>query len=123
MSSEPGRTKVTDFAAFDHAGLGVYHFFRDAAVIVQRGILVPAALEARVVSPLSVYLNGNGTMRHVINSDGNQTDSANGGGSAAQHAQSDRLGGAIAGHHGLLRVHLKVGGALRTRETERLRSH
>lgn len=70
-------------AAHDAWGVGVYHFFRDAAVTVQQGIKVPAALEARVTSPLSVYLNGNGTMLHVINSDGNQTDPAKGGGSPA----------------------------------------
>ena len=69
--------------AHDAWGVGVYHFFRDSAVTVARGVQVPAALEARVHAPLSVYLNGNGTMLHVINSDGNRTDPTNGGGSAA----------------------------------------
>ena len=65
-------------AEHDAHGVGVYHYFRDHAVTVTSGIRAPAALAARFISPLSVYLNGNGTLRHVINSQGNWT-SARGG--------------------------------------------
>jgi len=54
-------------------GVGVYHFFRDHPVAVQSGISVPPHLESSVGSPLSVYLNGQGTVEHVINDKGNST--------------------------------------------------
>lgn len=57
-------------------GVGVYHNFRDAAVIVNSGIVAPPALERAFVSPLSVYLNGRGTMRHIVNAHGGETSSA-----------------------------------------------
>jgi len=56
-------------------GAGVYHYFRDAAVVVDSGISVPAGLEKNFVSPLATYLNGTGTLRHVINSKGKETSS------------------------------------------------
>lgn len=57
-------------------GLGVYHFFRDYHVTVESGIVAPAA--AKIVSPLSVYLNGNGVMKHVVNEIGDETSEASG---------------------------------------------
>jgi hypothetical protein len=54
-------------------GIGVYHFFRDNAVTVQTAIVAPAALESSFVSPLTVYLNGKGSVQHVINDKGNVT--------------------------------------------------
>jgi len=62
-------------------GVGVYHFFRDFPVTVQSGIRTPAALVSSVISPLSVFLNGQGTTLHVINDLGNATTPAAGGGS------------------------------------------
>lgn len=35
-------------------GVGVYHYFRDAAVTVRSAIVAPTALEPYFVSPLSV---------------------------------------------------------------------
>jgi len=54
-------------------GAGVYHYFRDHAVTVQTGIRAPVALESSFYSPLAVYLNGKGTMLHVLNDKGNET--------------------------------------------------
>lgn len=51
-------------------GVGVYHYFRDAAVTVQSAIVAPAALESYFASPLSVFLNGKGVVLHVINDKG-----------------------------------------------------
>ena len=57
----------------DAWGTGVYHFFRDHNVTVASGIVAPAALVSSFTSPLSVYLNGNGTIQHVINGYGDHT--------------------------------------------------
>ena len=61
---------VTAHAGF---GVGVYHYFRDAAVTVAAGIVAPEALVPSFVSPLAVFLDGLGTMRHVINEHGDAT--------------------------------------------------
>ena len=66
----------------DAWGVGVYHYFPYAPVTVQSAIVAPEALVGRFVSPLSVYLNGNGTVLHVINSHGKPTDPTNGTGHA-----------------------------------------
>lgn len=55
---------VTKHTAY---GAGVYSFFRDHAVSVTSGIVCPKALEKSFVAPLSVFLNGNGGIEHVIN--------------------------------------------------------
>lgn len=62
-----------DVAQHDAYGVGVYHFFRDHIVTVKSGIRAPDALLPRFVAPLGVYLNGNGTVLHVINSKGDWT--------------------------------------------------
>lgn len=54
-------------------GVGVYHYFRDYNVTSKSGIVCPPALESSFISPLSVYLNGGGTVNHVINGNGNAT--------------------------------------------------
>jgi hypothetical protein len=59
-------------------GAGVYHFFRDYEVTVQTGIKCPASLEASFVNPLAVYLDGKGTMLHIVNSHGAPTVKPNG---------------------------------------------
>lgn len=51
-------------------GVAVYCFFRDYNVTVASGIVVPPALEHKFVAPLSVILNGNGGIVHVINDKG-----------------------------------------------------
>lgn len=52
---------------------GVYHYFRDYKVTVKSGITCPEALESSFDSPLAVFLNGNGTMLHIINDKGDAT--------------------------------------------------
>ncbi|CAE8602188.1 unnamed protein product [Polarella glacialis] len=51
-------------------GAGVYHYFRDNHVVVHAGIVAPPHLEDSFVSPLSVFLNGKGVIKHVINDKG-----------------------------------------------------
>ena len=58
----------------DAWGTGVYHYFRDHNVTVASGIAAPAALVSHFTSPLTVCLNGSGTIQHVINDYGGQTD-------------------------------------------------
>ena len=59
-------------------GVGVYAFFRDYNVTVESGIVCPAALESNFVAPLSVFLNGHGGIRHVINDKGAASDATSG---------------------------------------------
>jgi len=54
-------------------GVGVYHYFRDHEVTLPSGIVVPEALEDSFVAPFGVFLNGLGTMTHVINGKGYAT--------------------------------------------------
>jgi len=68
-----GYAVAASVQAHQSYGAGVYHYFRDYQVTVQSGITCPAALEASFVSPLAVYLNGNGTMQHILNDRGNAT--------------------------------------------------
>jgi len=60
-------SSVTSHEAY---GVGVYHYFRDAAVTVRSAIVAPTALEPYFVSPLSVFLNGKGMVLHVLNDKG-----------------------------------------------------
>ena len=55
-----------------HAGwaVGVYSYFRDHDVVVESGIIAPAALESSFVHPFSVVLAGNGGIKHVLNDKG-----------------------------------------------------
>jgi len=55
-------------------GAGVYHYFRDFPVVVETGISAPVHLQSSFVSPLSVGLNGLGTMKHVLNDLGGSTE-------------------------------------------------
>jgi len=57
----------------DAYGIGIYHFFRDYPVVVESAIKVPSHLESRFLFPLSVYLNGKGTIKHIINELGDAT--------------------------------------------------
>merc|ERR1712232_408826 len=59
---------VQDHQAY---GVGVYHYFRDHAVTVPSGIVAPPHLESSFVNPLTVYLNGLGSVLHIVNDRGN----------------------------------------------------
>ena len=60
------------------AMLSRYHFFRDHPVTVQTGITCPAALVSSFVDPFAVFLDGKGTMLHIINAIGRETKSPGG---------------------------------------------
>lgn len=68
---------VTEHQAF---GVGVYHYFRDYPVVAHTGIQAPASLASSFHSPLVVFLNGYGTVEHVINDYGTSTHSNGQGG-------------------------------------------
>lgn len=57
-------------------GIGVYSFFRDHTVTVESGIVVPPGLAKNFVAPLSVFLNGHGSIEHVINDKGQPSTKA-----------------------------------------------
>mmetsp|Transcript_11231 Transcript_11231/g.27942 ORF Transcript_11231/g.27942 Transcript_11231/m.27942 type:complete len:255 (+) Transcript_11231:230-994(+) len=61
---------VTNHTAY---GIGVYHFFRDEAVVVDTAISAPAHLEEFFVAPLAVFLDGKGTIKHILNDKGAET--------------------------------------------------
>jgi hypothetical protein len=52
-------------------GIGVYHYFRDNEVIVESGMTAPE--DATFNSPFTVYLNGLGKIKHVLNEQGEAT--------------------------------------------------
>merc|ERR1712113_577907 len=54
-------------------GVGVYHYFRNYPVVTYTGIKCPEDLVSSFEAPIGVYLNGKGTMQHVINSHGSST--------------------------------------------------
>jgi hypothetical protein len=76
-------------------GVGVYHFFRDYPVTVQSGIRTPDALVSSIFSPLSVFLNGQGTTLHVINEFGNASTPAGGGGSPTWYCDGTPNSGVV----------------------------
>ena len=86
----------------DAWGTGVYHYFRDHAVTVASGIAAPAALVSRFTSPFVVYLSGSGTVQHVINGYGSQTDPTHGGGSPAYYCGGGSQAAAAANRRGRL---------------------
>ena len=71
---------VTEHDAY---GVGVYHYFRDHEVRVPAAIRCPTGLEHRFRSPLTVFLNGRGTIQHVLNVRGNATGPKGGPGDVA----------------------------------------
>jgi len=71
---------VTSHTAY---GIGIYHFFRDHRVTVDTAISVPAALVPNFYSPLTVYLNGVGSIKHVINEFGEAAEKPHGRSSGA----------------------------------------
>lgn len=54
----------------DAYGIGVYSFFRDYDVTVVSGIKAPEVSGVNFTDSISVFLNGNGGIQHVINNDG-----------------------------------------------------
>eukprot|EP00756_Hemistasia_phaeocysticola_P042940 Hpha_TRINITY_DN16998_c0_g1::TRINITY_DN16998_c0_g1_i1::g.56244::m.56244 len=67
--------RVADTVTSHHGwGLGVYSFFRDHTVTVKSGIVAPKALEKNFVNCLTVHLSGNGTIEHILNEQGAQTN-------------------------------------------------
>lgn len=52
----------------------------DYPVVVESGIKCPTQLDSSFVSPLAVFLNGNGKMLHIINDKGAQTSKPSGSG-------------------------------------------
>lgn len=57
-------------------GIGVYHFFRDYAVTVASGISSSSEVMEQFNSPLTVFLNGLGTITHIINDEGATTNNS-----------------------------------------------
>jgi len=58
---------VTKHEAF---GVGAYSFFRDYVVAQPDGIIAPEVAGVTFTNSLSVFLNGNGQINHVIDEDG-----------------------------------------------------
>jgi len=58
---------VTKHTAY---GVGAYSYFRDYVVEQPDGILAPEAAGVTFTNSLSVFLNGNGQIDHVIDKDG-----------------------------------------------------
>ena len=58
---------VTSHSAY---GIGVYSFFRDDSVAVANGISTPSRAGVSVFNAMSVFLNGKGSINHIINNSG-----------------------------------------------------
>ena len=66
--------KVTNHDAW---GLGTYTYFRDYAVTVQNGIKTPGGPGINMYNSLSVFLNGNGSLKNTIDNDGKEVNAGN----------------------------------------------
>ena len=62
-----------DVKVFRGVALGVYHFFRDEAVNVTSGIVVPEGIVGNIDTALTIFLNGLGSIMHVVNTHGAAT--------------------------------------------------
>ena len=60
--------------------MGAYSFMRDFNVTIKSAFVCPTALETSFVNPFTVYLTGAGTIVHVVNDKGPQTDPFHGDG-------------------------------------------
>jgi hypothetical protein len=58
---------VTNFEGY---GLGAYSFFRDYAVEVESGIRAPQKPGVTLTNSISVFLNGNGGIKHIVDEEG-----------------------------------------------------
>ena len=64
--------KVADTVKTHEAwGLGIYSFFRDAAVVADNAIETPTAPGVKMHHMVTVFLTGKGGINHVINGKGN----------------------------------------------------
>jgi regulation of enolase protein 1 (concanavalin A-like superfamily) len=64
--------KVADSVTSHEAyGLGIYSFFRDADVKLERGIEIPDQAGVKIHHATSVYLSGMGEITHIVNATGN----------------------------------------------------
>jgi len=59
--------KVTNFEGY---GLGAYSFFRDHTVEVESGIRAPSTPGVTLTNSISVFLNGNGGIKHIVDEAG-----------------------------------------------------
>jgi len=59
-----------DVKDHDAWGVGAYSYFRDYNVVVESGIEAPEALVERFRAPFTVFLNGTGAVKHIINNHG-----------------------------------------------------
>jgi len=57
-------------------GAGVYSYFRDHPVTVTNGIVSGTSANVKFVNSLTVFLNGNGAISHVINGQGTAVNTA-----------------------------------------------
>lgn len=65
-----------DVTKFNGYGIGVYSFFRDHNVTVASGIVAPKSLESSFVAPMTVFLNGYGSINHILNDRGDPAEKA-----------------------------------------------
>lgn len=85
VSESWGKKKFVGYRVASHVqrhsahGVGVYHYFRDHHAEAETGIQVPDHLLHSFVAPIGVYLNGKGSMQHVINGRGAPTRAHGGG--------------------------------------------
>lgn len=64
---------VTDFTGY---GINVYSYFRDYDVEQPMGISVPAGDGIHLTNSFTRFLNGNGSIQHVINDQGDEVNSS-----------------------------------------------
>jgi len=64
---------VTDFTGY---GINVYSYFRDFDVEQPMGISVPAGDGIHLTNSFTRFLNGNGSIQHVINDQGDEVNSS-----------------------------------------------
>lgn len=57
-------------------GAGVYSYFRDNSVSVDSAILAPNNSNVKFHNSLTVFLNGNGEINHVINMEGEKVSNS-----------------------------------------------
>jgi len=53
-------------------GLGVYSYFRDHTVWMESGIRAPSGRDIHFENSLTVFLSGNGGIKHIVNEEGYQ---------------------------------------------------
>lgn len=58
-------------------GIGAYSYFRDNYVSVNSGIVCPETSGVKFSNSLTVFLNGYGEIKHVVNNSGSTSSSGN----------------------------------------------